>query len=303
MKKRIFGLTVAVLFCLGQAAFAQEVIVDGNGSDEASAVRDASRNAVEQVLGAQIRSTTQVNSSVVTKDQIDTSSQGYVNHIDILERSTSGGVVHIRARVDVETDPAARQLNKLMHHPTVGVLPFQNKGLVSKEWNREDMNQVTGFVQDYIQDLPFNPLERGNDGMKALDDEAALRTSGRVDTVSDIQTGRMRGAQYLLLGSIMGVTARRSETSVVGAGTKRYKVTAMVSMRLVDTETSEVVLASVGRGVSQNSLTRGPLNLIRIGTEDVNDQQVLAALEAAVKDAIKGPRGLKARLDAKKQGK
>ena len=280
MKKRILGLTVAALFCLGQAAFAQEVVVEGNGSDEASAVRDASRNAVEQVLGAQIRSTTQVNSNVVTKDQIDTSSQGYVNHIDILERSTSGGVVHVRARVDVETDPAARQLNKLMRHPTVGILPFQNKGIVSKEWNREDMNQVTGFVQNYIQDLPFNPLEREN--MKALDDEAALRTSGRVDTVSDIQTGRMRGAQYLLLGSIMGVTARRSETSVAGAGTKRYQVTAMVSMRLVDTETSEVV---------------------RIGTAELEGEQVLAALEAAVRDAMTGPRGLKARLDAKKQGK
>ena len=301
MKKRILGLTVAALFCLGQAAFAQEVVVEGNGSDEASAVRDASRNAVEQVLGAQIRSTTQVNSNVVTKDQIDTSSQGYVNHIDILERSTSGGVVHVRARVDVETDPAARQLNKLMRHPTVGILPFQNKGIVSKEWNREDMNQVTGFVQNYIQDLPFNPLEREN--TKALDDEAALRTSGRVDTVSDIQTGRMRGAQYLLLGSIMGVTARRSETSVAGAGTKRYQVTAMVSMRLVDTETSEVVLASVGRGVSKNTVARAPLNLIRIGTAELEGEQVLAALEAAVRDAMTGPRGLKARLDAKKQGK
>ena len=30
MKKRILGLTVAALFCLGQAAFAQEVVVEGN---------------------------------------------------------------------------------------------------------------------------------------------------------------------------------------------------------------------------------------------------------------------------------
>ena len=59
--------------------------------------------------------------------------------------------------------------------------------------------------------------------------------SGLVDEDTAPAIGNQYGAQYLLMGSIIGVTTRRSETTVVGAGTKRAQVTATVSLRLVDT--------------------------------------------------------------------
>ena len=70
------------------------------------------------------------------------------------------------------------------------------------------------------------------------------------------------------------MTTRRSETTVVGAGTKRAQVTATVSLRLVDTETGEVVLAATGRSRKNNTLVKAPLGLIRIGTEQVDKEQV-----------------------------
>ena len=82
--------------------------------------------------------------------------------------------------------------------------------------------------------------------------------SGLVDEDTAPVIGNQYGAQYLLMGSIIGVTTRRSETTVVGAGTKRAQVTATVSLRLVDTETGEVVLAATGRSRKNNTLVKAP---------------------------------------------
>ncbi len=127
--------------------------------------------------------------------------------------------------------------------------------------------------------------------------------SGLVDEDTAPAIGNQYGAQYLLMGSIIGVTTRRSETTVVGAGTKRAQVTATVSLRLVDTETGEVVLAATGRSRKNNTLVKAPLGLIRIGTEQVDKEQVNEALEDAIHEAVDGPRGLLARMDGKAKSK
>ena len=86
---------------------------------------------------------------------------------------------------------------------------------------------------------------------------------------------------------------------MVGMGMDRYKVTATVSMRIVDVETGRVALAAVGSGTARNTMVKGPLNIIRIGTADVDEQQVTAALRAAVHDAVQGKYGLVARINGR----
>lgn len=190
----------------------------------------------------------------------------------------------------------------LKSHPTVGILPLENRGLVSEGWDREEMGAAVEYVYTDLQDSGrFKLLDRTR--QRALVDEYAHDMSGLVDEDTAPVIGNQYGAQYLLMGSIIGVTTRRSETTVVGAGTKRAQVTATVSLRLVDTETGEVVLAATGRSRKNNTLVKAPLGLIRIGTEEVDKEQVLEALQGAVDDAINGPRGLLARMDGKAKSK
>ncbi len=190
----------------------------------------------------------------------------------------------------------------LKSHPTVGILPLENRGLVSEGWDREEMGAAVEYVYTDLQDSGrFKLLDRTR--QRALVDEYAHDMSGLVDEDTAPVIGNQYGAQYLLMGSIIGVTTRRSETTVVGAGTKRAQVTATVSLRLVDTETGEVVLAVTGRSRKNNTLVKAPLGLIRIGTEEVDKEQVLEALQGAVDDAINGPRGLLARMDGKAKSK
>lgn len=190
----------------------------------------------------------------------------------------------------------------LKSHPTVGILPLENRGLVSEGWDREEMGAAVEYVYTDLQDSGrFKLLDRTRP--RALVDEYAHDMSGLVDEDTAPAIGNQYGAQYLLMGSIIGVTTRRSETTVVGAGTKRAQVTATVSLRLVDTETGEVVLAATGRSRKNNTLVKAPLGLIRIGTEQVDKEQVNEALEDAIHDAVDGPRGLLARMDGKAKSK
>ena len=190
----------------------------------------------------------------------------------------------------------------LKSHPTVGILPLENRGLVSEGWDREEMGAAVEYVYTDLQDSGrFKLLDRTR--QRALTDEYAHDLSALVDEDTAPAIGNQYGAQYLLMGSIIGVTTRRSETTVVGAGTKRAQVTATVSLRLVDTETGEVVLAATGRSRKNNTLVKAPLGLIRIGTEEVDKGQVNEALEDAIHEAVDGPRGLLARMDGKAKSK
>lgn len=164
------------------------------------------------------------------------------------------------------------------------------------------MGAAVEYVYTDLQDSGrFKLLDRTR--QRALVDEYAHDMSGLVDEDTAPAIGNQYGAQYLLMGRIIGVTTRRSETTVVGAGTKRAQVTATVSLRLVDTETGEVVLAATGRSRKNNTLVKAPLGLIRIGTEQVDKEQVNEALEDAIHDAVDGPRGLLARMDGKAKSK
>ena len=190
----------------------------------------------------------------------------------------------------------------LKSHPTVGILPLENRGLVSEGWDREEMGAAVEYVYTDLQDSGrFKLLDRTR--QRALTDEYAHDLSALVDEDTAPAIGNQYGAQYLLMGSIIGVTTRRSETTVVGAGTKRAQVTATVSLRLADTETGEVVLAATGRSRKNNTLVKAPLGLIRIGTEEVDKGQVNEALEDAIHEAVDGPRGLLARMDGKAKSK
>ena len=62
---------------------------------------------------------------------------------------------------------------------------------------------------------------------------------------------------------------------------------------------SRAALAAIGTGTAKNTMVKGPLNIIRIGTADIDDQQVIEALRAAVHDAAQGKYGLVARINGR----
>ena len=125
MKKLL--IVLALCMAMVQTAFAQTVTVEGVGVDRDSAMRDAARMAVEQVAGMYLNSDTVVSNTSVELDEILTHAQGYVQNINVLSESVSGGEYRVRASVDVNTDansPFMKRMDAVMRlsDPRIGVV-------------------------------------------------------------------------------------------------------------------------------------------------------------------------------------
>lgn len=194
--------------------------------------------------------------------------------------------------------PAEAEHLTILEHPTLAVYPFKNEGIVSDEWKGDNMSEFFAEAVEIIGDTgKFDIVERQE--LKKSADEIYQQNTGLVDPTTAVTLGNIKGAQYLLIGSILGVATRKGETTIVGTGTKRAQVTAVVNLRIIDVETSEVVLSATGRSKQTNTLVKAPLGLIRIGTDDVDKQQVIDALLDATEDAVNGDRGLIAKMEGR----
>lgn len=116
--KRI-SLSILSLFFLSSNVFASEletkkVISTGSALTESDALKDTTRNAVLQVVGAYILSETYVKNSQIIKDEILTNSNGYIKSFKILSKSKDeNGIIKIEAEVEVEPNNVTKKLGEL----------------------------------------------------------------------------------------------------------------------------------------------------------------------------------------------
>ena len=71
-------VTAMLLLALNNITYAQIADVSGVGEDRDSALRDAKRNAVEQIVGTYINSETLVSQASVVSDEIYAKSFGFI---------------------------------------------------------------------------------------------------------------------------------------------------------------------------------------------------------------------------------
>lgn len=149
-KKLISKFLLAGLI-ISNVSFAQVVTVEGIGVDKDSAVRDAMRNAVEQVVGTFVDSRTLVEKSVVAMDEIFTKSDGFVRNIKIISESVSNNSYQIKANVDVDNNPNSALMNKLsmvmlLNDPRIATVVLCRDGEEepSKAWRQISESTING---------------------------------------------------------------------------------------------------------------------------------------------------------------
>ncbi|MBQ9376287.1 MAG: hypothetical protein IJU05_00595 [Schwartzia sp.] len=179
--------------------------------------------------------------------------------------------------------------------PTVAVLPFDMKAKIPEGLTPGD----AGVVSDYIYDAlvnsgSFDVLEREH--LDKLLDEQALGQSGLINVRTAAELGRMIGAQYIVCGSITGLGLRRSRDEFAGLGLSRSRVYVHVTARLIETATGRVRLAGRGSGRATNTMMHAHSRTIRIGTDEVDLEQVHKALENAADRLVNGKKGFLKRM-------
>lgn len=117
MKKLILGFLLNIILLsnvLADEIETKKVISTGMGTTEAEALKDTTRNAVQQVVGSYILSETYVKNYQVIKDEIFSNSNGYVKTFKILSKSKEpNGLISIEAEVEVEPSKVSKKLGEL----------------------------------------------------------------------------------------------------------------------------------------------------------------------------------------------
>ena len=131
MRKKFLLMWSALMISAAPIAGAQEVTVEGVGTDRDSATRDAIQSAVEQVSGAYINADTLVSNMTIRLDEIYRKSQGYVKSIKVLNEVQSLDGYRVKALIDVDTDPNGKLMNELamiyaLNDPRIAVIVLQS---------------------------------------------------------------------------------------------------------------------------------------------------------------------------------
>ncbi|WP_303105651.1 hypothetical protein [uncultured Mitsuokella sp.] len=196
--KRYPILAVLLLLLWSQVASAQVVVAEGEGADRQSALRDAARNAVEQVVGTLVDARTLVQGASVQLDAIYARSQGFVRDVQVLEERPYGDGVRVKARMDVNTDADAPLLADLsmvmnLNDPRIAVIVSRADGSGRDASAEAALNQklvALGF--HHVVDPSLMASLQGAERL------GNLAAGGSALAAA----GRTFGADYLVLGEL-----------------------------------------------------------------------------------------------------
>ena len=244
--KKGFGRSLVAAFALLLAAhtgFAQAVVVDGTGSDRQSAIKDASRNAVEQVVGALVDSKTLVENAQVQLDEIYTKSQGFVKDVQVLSETSQGGLVQVHARIDVDTSPNAGLMSNLQ---MIMALNDPRIAVVILDMNRNGAIEGHNFTAesalgDKLLSLGFHHVV--DPQVVASRSDAQLLANIYNGSTQRSAIGSSLGADYLVVGRVQ----KNAQTIQLPDGHGGYESTllhsanAILSVKVIRFDTGDIV--------------------------------------------------------------
>ena len=134
------------------------------------------------------------------------------------------------------------------------------------------------FARMLTSSKTITVIER--DQLDSLASEHRLSMSGLLTDETAVQIGKIAGCQYMLLGAVTGYEKKGSSTNVFIFGSKKYDAAATIDVRVVNVETSEVMLSLSETGLA--SQKGSSFNFYGI----TKDQEDLSGIEAgAIADA------------------
>ena len=146
------------------------------------------------------------------------------------------------------------QAASLNNNPRLAILPYVNKAAVEDCLRLKDASIVSEFLIEQLLDSGrFKIVERA--AMREIVNEHSFNMSGLVDPSTAVALGRLAGAQYLVAGSVTGLSLKESgvgysHSAKGGANFEKFAVVANITLRIIDLEDGTVVLAASGTGES-----------------------------------------------------
>ena len=227
MPKKMFLFGIFLSLFLFNTAVAKEVTVTGMGSDKDSAIRDASRLAVEQVVGTFIDSRTLMENLLIQMDEVYKKSQGFVKKIQIIsEERLPNSLYKVVARIDVDTDPNGKLVDEItmlmrLNDPRITVIVF-NSGQNSTSRNEP----AEGILVEKLLNMNFSHVLDPNQVIKQNDAEL-------LNNIASGKNGLFKGKKdnatdYLVVGKCNRIS---NPVMVPDFKTKEMTQSALITVR------------------------------------------------------------------------
>ena len=162
----------------------------------------------------------------------------------------------------------------IKEHPTIAVMQFADKAIKSEvEGIRgQDFSSAAEYANFQLNASNWFDLV-DYEQMIAIARMHSMYQSGMFDQSAAPMLGRFATAQYILAGSLTGMTVKESGIKVgamgAGVGGAKHTVTANVVVRFIDVETLKIVGMGMGTGKSSSTVSeisfkpfRNPLGFI-----------------------------------------
>ncbi|MBK8751651.1 MAG: hypothetical protein IPL99_08360 [Candidatus Competibacteraceae bacterium] len=86
-----------------------DVVAQGMGTDQSSALNNAYSNAVQQALGLYVDAETMMQNDQIVRDQILTYSKGFIQKVDIVSQNQASGLFQVNIRAQVKRQKLLEQ--------------------------------------------------------------------------------------------------------------------------------------------------------------------------------------------------
>ena len=166
MEWKKFFVVVAAIFFMNAPSSAQVVTVEGRGTSESAAIKDAKRVAVEQVIGAQIQSNSLMIDSELVYDTVKTRTAGYVTGCEVISKKSVDGLIEIKARVNVSDEPGSALMKDIelvmsLNDPRIGVVMeyYGDDGVTLKKYPA----QVEAAIREELIKRGFSHVVDGGE--------------------------------------------------------------------------------------------------------------------------------------------
>jgi len=239
------------------------VTVQGYGSiiagDKAKArddaINDAQRNAVEQVMGTHVQSSTITENFMLIQDNIYTQTSGYISNYEITNEMEEPDMITITMRATVKESQLVSDLAAIgvlmsrMNYPRLLVLIdeqiFIDEGGEERVPTTIDNATTTTLFMEMLQPKGFRFVDPTTVAMNTQ--ASVLQSALEGDVAQAVTIGRAHQAEVIVLG-----------TTVSKKGTAQYgnmiSMTVNITMRILRADTGEIMATSqendAGMGLS-----------------------------------------------------
>ncbi|MBR1398254.1 MAG: hypothetical protein IJ563_12090 [Selenomonadaceae bacterium] len=250
-----------VLFLSIQTSFAKEVTVEGLGINRESAVNDAMRMAVEQVVGTFIDSNTLAVNLMIELDEIYKKSRGYVKSIKIVNEQETTNGYRVRAIIDVDSDPNSKLMNNLtmlymLNDPRIAVIILKNS-TSQDEQSDPHATTVEAAMNAKLISMGFSHVVDANQIIRLKNPQMLNDIYNGNQSPTDAANAD-NSVEYLVLGKIR---ADVKNVQVPGYGSSEMTQTSLLEakanleMRIIKYSTGDLVgnFVVTGQGMDSSS--------------------------------------------------